>query len=214
MDTFDDSLQELPDEISRLQVKAPLVLSTPLQIGQAEKAKELLKGQIAGIFSGATMHTPMNVTTLLADSVISIGGESTIGLGKAISIRTRLPHILYSDYIFFREMTPILSETANGLKKTCSEPKILPGTVIYDVDLTMTSPVPMSATSGPRFFTRATRTQSSTWALEGIRALASSLPEIIEKPSSQSARSKALYGAWLCGTCLGSVDMSFRSSPH
>lgn len=47
-------------------------------------------------------------------------------------------------------------------------------------------------------------------ALEGIRALASSLPEIVENPCSQSARSKALYGAWLCGTCLGSVGMSIH----
>lgn len=47
-------------------------------------------------------------------------------------------------------------------------------------------------------------------ALEGTRALASSLPEIVENPSSQSARSKALYGAWLCGTCLGSVGMSIH----
>ena len=47
-------------------------------------------------------------------------------------------------------------------------------------------------------------------AIEGTRALASALPEIVENPSSQSARSKALYGAWLCGTCLGSVGMSIH----
>ena len=47
-------------------------------------------------------------------------------------------------------------------------------------------------------------------ALEGIRALASSLPEIVGNPSSQSARSKALYGAWLFGTCLGSVCISIH----
>lgn len=47
-------------------------------------------------------------------------------------------------------------------------------------------------------------------ALEGTRALASGLPEIVANPSSQGARSKALYGAWLCGTCLGSVGMSIH----
>jgi alcohol dehydrogenase class IV len=47
-------------------------------------------------------------------------------------------------------------------------------------------------------------------AQEGIRALAASLPEIISNPSSASARSSALYGAWLCGTCLGSVGMSIH----
>jgi alcohol dehydrogenase class IV len=145
------TLQKLPEEITRLQVKAPLVLSTPQQIGQAETVKEVLKGQVAGIFSEATMHTPTHITDKAldyakaqgADSVISIGGGSTIGLGKAISIRTGLPTTYAGS-----EMTPILGETADGLKKTRSDPKILPGTVIYDVDLTMTLPAAMSATSG------------------------------------------------------------------
>lgn len=47
-------------------------------------------------------------------------------------------------------------------------------------------------------------------ALEGTKALASSLPIIVENPSDLEARSQALYGAWLCGTCLGSVGMSLH----
>ena len=47
-------------------------------------------------------------------------------------------------------------------------------------------------------------------AQEGIRSLASSLPEIVVDPSSAAARSKALYGAWLCGMCLGSVGMALH----
>lgn len=45
-------------------------------------------------------------------------------------------------------MTPILGETADGQKTTRSDPKILPQTVIYDVDLTMSLPVAVTATSG------------------------------------------------------------------
>ena len=47
-------------------------------------------------------------------------------------------------------------------------------------------------------------------ALEGTKALAESLPEIVQNPSSPPARAKAQYGAWLCGTCLGSVGMSLH----
>lgn len=150
------TLQKLPDEIARLNLKAPLVLSTPQQVNQAESVKTVLKGQVAGTFTEATMHTPTNVTDKAveyakaqnADSVISIGGGSTIGLGKAISFRTGMPHICIPTTYAGSEMTPILGETAEGLKKTRSDPKILPGTVIYDVDLTMTLPTGMSATSG------------------------------------------------------------------
>jgi alcohol dehydrogenase class IV len=150
------TLSKLSPEVSRLQLSAPLLLSTPQQVHQASRLKDLLDGKIAGIFTEATMHTPSAVTdkalayakSTNADSVISIGGGSTIGLGKAISIRTGLPHICIPTTYAGSEMTPILGETVDGRKTTRSDPKILPGTVIYDVDLTMTLPASMSATSG------------------------------------------------------------------
>lgn len=150
------TLSKLSIEVSRQNLKAPLLLSTPHQVNQVELLKRSLNDNVAGVFSEATMHTPTNITekaleyakSINADSVISIGGGSTIGLGKAISIRTGLPHICIPTTYAGSEMTPILGETADGVKKTRSDPKILPGTVIYDVDLTMTLPTVMSATSG------------------------------------------------------------------
>ncbi|CZR53572.1 probable alcohol dehydrogenase, class IV [Phialocephala subalpina] len=220
------SLKKLPEEVSRLTVSRPLLLSTPQQLRQAADLESILHGKIAGLFSEATMHTPVDVTERAleyaklskADSVISIGGGSTTGLGKAISIRTGLPHICIPTTYAGSEMTPILGETADGRKTTRSDPKILPTTVIYDVDLTMTLPVGMSATSGVNAIAHAvealyapnTNPIVNLLALEGIKALASSLPELIDDPSSQAARSSALYGAWLCGTCLGAVGMSLH----
>lgn len=150
------TVKKLPAELARQQFTKPLLLSTPEQVGQANDLKEILGGTIAGVFSQATMHTPTNVTDKAvdyakaqgADCVVSIGGGSTTGLGKAISIRTGLYHICIPTTYAGSEMTPILGETADGVKKTRSDPKILPGTVIYDVDLTMTLPVGMSSVSG------------------------------------------------------------------
>jgi alcohol dehydrogenase class IV len=150
------SLKKLAEEILRQNLTALLLLSTPQQVGQAEVLEKNFDGKVAGIFTEATMHTPTNVTdkaleyakSIKADSIVSIGGGSTIGLGKAISIRTGLPHICIPTTYAGSEMTPILGETADGLKKTRSDPKILPGTVFYDVDLTLTLPVGLNATSG------------------------------------------------------------------
>lgn len=150
------SLKKLPEEVARLNVSRPLLLSTPQQLRQAADLEGILHGKIAGLFNEATMHTPLHVTQKAleyanlskADSIISIGGGSTTGLGKAISIRTGLPHICIPTTYAGSEMTPILGETADGRKTTRSDWKILPTTVIYDVDLTMTLPVGMSATSG------------------------------------------------------------------
>lgn len=47
-------------------------------------------------------------------------------------------------------------------------------------------------------------------ALEGTKALAESLPVIVNDPKNVEARSKAQYGAWLCATCLGSVGMALH----
>jgi diphthamide biosynthesis protein 2 len=161
------TLKKLPAELERLGLSAPLLLSTPEQINQAEHLKTVLQGKVAGLFSEATMHTPTHVTdraleyakSQKADCVVSIGGGSTIGLGKAISIRTGLPHICIPTTYAGSEMTPILGETADGMKKTRSDPKILPGTVIYDVDLTMTLPVGMSAVSGVNAIAHAGRSR-------------------------------------------------------
>lgn len=47
-------------------------------------------------------------------------------------------------------------------------------------------------------------------AQDGVKALASALPSIKADPKSVSARTKAQYGAWLCGICLGSTKMSLH----
>jgi len=47
-------------------------------------------------------------------------------------------------------------------------------------------------------------------AIEGTKALAESLPVIVESPHDKPAREKAQYGAWLCAMCLGSVGMALH----
>jgi maleylacetate reductase len=47
-------------------------------------------------------------------------------------------------------------------------------------------------------------------AEEAVRVLAAALPRIHAQPSDLTARSEALYGAWLCGTCLGAVGMALH----
>ncbi|KAM5356468.1 hypothetical protein ACJ41O_003114 [Fusarium nematophilum] len=220
------TIQKLPQELSKLGASRPLLLSTPHQTAQAQDVSAILQGKTAGLFSEARMHTPTDVTqracdlatSSKADALVSIGGGSTIGLGKAISIRTGLPHIAIPTTYAGSEVTPILGETADGRKETRSDPKILPTVVIYDVDLTLTLPVGLTATSGVNAIAHAVEALYarngnpiiSLLAVEGVKALAASLPELIENPTSKSARSSALYGAWLCGTCLGSVGMSLH----
>jgi maleylacetate reductase len=172
------------------------------------------------------MHTPVAVTEkalgvameLGADVVISLGGGSTTGLGKAIALRTGLPQIAIPTSYAGSEATPILGETRDGRKITQRAPAILPDVVIYDVDLTLTLPPGLTVTSGLNAIAHAIEALYaenrnpliSQLAISGIEALVRALPAIVSDPADATARSDALYGAWACGTCLGSVGMALH----
>lgn len=150
------TLAQIPSLVEKLGVQSVMVLSTPEQTEIAKRVAGILGAVAALTFSGATMHTPTHVTesalsqanASAVDGIVSVGGGSTIGLGKAISVRTGLAHICIPTTYAGSEMTPILGETENGRKVTRRDPKILPTAVIYDVDLTLTLPVKMSVYSG------------------------------------------------------------------
>ena len=140
------------------------------------------------------------------------------GLGKAIALRTDLPQIVLPTTYAGSEMTPILGETKDGVKTTQRTPKVLPEVVIYDVDLTLGLPPAIAATSGMNamahaveaLYARDRNPVTSLMAEEGIRSLARALPGIVDDPQDREARADALYGAWLCGACLGAVGMALH----
>lgn len=220
------TLGQLGNEIERLGLKRVLVLATPAQRGEAERLAASLGERAAGVFAAAAMHTPIEVTeramaevaALGSDGIVAVGGGSTIGLGKAIALRSDLPQIVVPTTYAGSEMTPILGETRDGIKTTQRSPKILPETVIYDVELTLSLPPQLSATSGINAIAHAVEALYapdgnpivSLMAEEGIAAMARALPVIMRDPSRREARSDALYGAWLCGTCLGAVGMALH----
>jgi maleylacetate reductase len=217
---------QLDAELTRLGVSRALLLCTPRGAAEAKEIAALAPGRIAGTFAGARMHTPVDVTEqaltlvreLNADATIALGGGSTTGLAKAIALRTDLPQICLPTTYAGSEMTPILGETQNGLKTTQRTPKVLPETVIYDIDLSLSLPSDISAASGMNAIAHAVEALYakdanpvvSLIAEEGIRAFASALPRLVADPSDRQARTDAMYGAWLCGMCLGSVGMALH----
>jgi alcohol dehydrogenase class IV len=172
------------------------------------------------------MHTPAEVTDLAlaevrkieADGLVAIGGGSAIGLAKALALRTDLPQIVVPTTYAGSEATPILGETKEGLKTTQRSLKVLPEMILYDVELTLSLPVALSVSSGLNAIAHAAEALYAqdrnpliqVMAEEGARALATALPRIHARPDDRAARSEALYGAWLCGTCLGAVGMALH----
>jgi len=222
----DGTLSNLAAEAERLGIKRALVLTTPQQSDLGKAVLQQLGGAGAGHFSGAAMHTPVAVTrTALKvvgdnniDGVVSIGGGSTIGLGKAIAWHTDLPQLVLPTTYAGSEMTPILGQTDNGEKSTLRDLRVLPEIVIYDTDLTLSLPASVSGVSGINAIAHAVEALYaqdgnpiiSMIAEEGIRALYRALPIIAATPHDRDARASALYGAWLCAVCLGSTGVALH----
>jgi len=221
-----DTIAALPDELTLLAAQRALIISTPQQQEQAAQVRELLGDAAVAIFSGAAMHTPVEVTELAMriveekqiDCLVAIGGGSTTGLSKAIAYRTDLPQIVVATTYAGSEMTPILGQTEGGVKTTLKDPKVLPEVVIYDVRLTLTLPPAMSGTSGINAIAHAVEAlyaenknpSTSSMAAEGIARLARALPTITREPQNMDARTDALAGAALCGQCLASAGMALH----
>ena len=220
------SLQQLAREIDALGMKRALVLCTPEQQDAARRVGELLGERSAGIFPGAVMHVPIEgaraaraeASRLGADCAVAIGGGSTTGLGKAIALDSGLPIIAIPTTYAGSEMTSIYGLTDAGVKKTGRDARVLPRTVIYDPELSISLPIGLSVTSGLNAVAHAAEALYAfdgnpivaLMAEEGIRAIATALPTLVRSPADLEARSQALYGAWLCGTVLGAVSMGLH----
>lgn len=220
------TLSQVGQELERLGARRALVLCTPNQAEDATRLSEALGPLSAGIYPGAVMHVPVesaraaiaHAQEVGADCMIALGGGSTTGLGKAIALTSGLPILAIPTTYAGSEMTPIYGLTDAGLKKTGRDPRVLPRTVIYDPALTVGLPVALSVTSGLNAIAHAAEglyaedanPVTSLMAEEGIRALASGIPRVFAAPTDLDARADCLYGAWLCGTVLGSVGMALH----
>jgi len=202
------------------------VLSTPTQRGLADQATESLGPLARATFAGARMHVPTETVDAAcraldeagADGCVAVGGGSTVDLAKAVALQTGLPYVAVPTIYAGSEMTPIWGLTDSNRKRTGRDPKVLPRTVIYDPDLTFELRSSVSGVSGINAIAHAvealyapdTSPVISLFAQEGTRCLAEALPRIVDDPSDLEARSLALRGVWMCGSCLGSTTMSLH----
>jgi maleylacetate reductase len=219
-------LSKLPDEVAALGLSRVLVLCSPEQADTGRLVADALGDRAAGILPEARMHVPIEVATaardraaeLGADGCVAVGGGSAVGLGKAIALEHGLPVIAVPTTYAGSEMTPVWGLTENGEKRTGRDVRVLPRSVLYDPELTLSLPAGMSATSGMNALAHAVEGLYapdatpiiSLMAAEGVRALASALPRVVADGADLDARTDAQYGAWLCGAVLAATTMSLH----
>lgn len=212
--------------LADLDVERAIVLSTPNQSEMAMELAATLGSRAAGVFTKAAMHTPVPVTeealaharAIGADSVVAIGGGSTIGLGKALALRTDMAQVAIPTTYAGSEATPILGQTNGGVKTTLTDGKVLPEVILYDPELVVSLPLKMSVTSSLNAVAHAAEAlyaqdrsdKSTELAIEGLNAFAAGLPAVMADLSDLEAREATLRGAWACGTVLGRVGMALH----
>ncbi|WP_426570319.1 maleylacetate reductase and hydroxyquinol 1,2-dioxygenase domain-containing protein [Streptomyces canus] len=217
---------DVAEEVRRLGGSRVLLLSSPPLAEASARVRDALGGLVVAEFDGAAMHTPTEVTEAAlvvlreagADCLVSVGGGSTTGLSKALAVRTDLPQVVVPTTYAGSEVTPVLGETRDGQKVTRSSAAILPETVVYDVDFTLSLPLSLSVTSGVNAMAHAVEALYSAdadpvtdrRALDAISLIGRALPRLAADPADREARADLLQAAWLAGTCLATVGMGLH----
>jgi maleylacetate reductase len=212
-------ISQLADEIDRLQKhRAMLIVS-----GSAARLISMLTKQsgerLAGVFSEVAQHVPTSLVEkalavaneLHTDCIVTVGGGSAIGLGKALALKVDVPIIAIPTTFSGSEMTPVYGTTSAGRKQTGRDMRVLPRTVLYDPELVYSMPPSLAAVSGMNALAHCAEALysphaspiTSLMAEEGSRALAQGLPGIVKNPDNHEYYEIALYGAYLAGAAFG-----------
>ena len=213
------AIKSLASELDNLGLKRALVLCTPEQAAHADLVSSIIGPRSVGQFTQAVMHVPVATVesatqvakSLEADCTVAIGGGSTTGLGKALALNLGLANIVIPTTYAGSEMTNVWGMTRDGRKETGRDNIVVPTLTIYDPELTLGLPASIAGPSGINAMAQAVVNVTAAkpnpiitaLAVDGIRALARSLPRVISNPDDIEARSDALYGACLAGGSLG-----------
>jgi len=156
------------------------------------------------------------------DLVVSLGGGSAIGLGKALSLRLDgaiddlqrepVPHVAIPTTYSGSEMTFSygITDPREHRKAVFRDERALPALAVYDPELTYNLPARVTAGSGMNALAHCVEVlllspanpECRAVAVEGIRRITSSLPRCIQSPHDPGARSGMFVGSLLGGRAL------------
>jgi maleylacetate reductase len=207
------SLESLPSELAGLGLRRPLVIAGRSQASHAERLLSAVGG--GGSIIGVRVHVPATLAEdararaleLEADSLVSIGGGSAVGLAKAVALTQGLPIAAVPTTYAGSELTVVWGVTEDGRKTTGRDPAVAPRLVVYDPELTYDLPAGVTAASGMNAVAHCVEALWSPGATpvtdgaasEGLRRLAAGIRASLRAPRDPDARATALAGAWLAG---------------
>jgi maleylacetate reductase len=193
----------------------------------AAQLRAVLGSRLVGEFTDVLPHVPKETvdaararaTQTGADVVVALGGGSAIGVGKGVAL-LGIGLIAIPTTYAGSEMTPVVGFTdrAEGRKRVQRDPAALPKLAVYDPDVTLDLPAPITASTAMNALAHCVEACYATdvnpvvppVALEGIRRITRSLPRCLAASDDIEARQELLTGAYLGAFSIANASMGLH----
>ena len=213
------AVARVADEAARLGMNRALVIATPGSgARQGQRLVDILGARAAALHAQAVVHVPKAVAdaglaaarATQADGLVAGGGGAAIGLAKIIARDLALPILAVPTTYSGSEATPSWGTSEGERKFTGKDVAVLPRVIVYDPDLTLALPAPVSAASAMNAIAHcveglwvADRTPYlMALATDAARRFGAHLPRVIADGNDREARGECLVAAWLAGVVL------------
>ena len=206
-------------EVAALEASRVMLISSSRE---AELTDPIAAGlPVALRHEEVVMHVPVPVAERAraaaadagVDAIVTVGGGSTTGLGKAVALTTGLPIIAVPTTYAGSEATNVWGMTEGDTKTTGVDARVLPRSIVYDAALLTSLPADLAVASGLNALAHGVDTMwgpradpiDAALAGEGIRGLAGGLPVVARDGASVEGIEQTLYGAYLAAVAFASA---------
>jgi maleylacetate reductase len=219
------ALDRLGTELDSRGTARAMLICAERDTSLMEATAAILEDRVALTWTDVAQHVPAEIaaratTAALeagANVLVTIGGGSTTGLGKAVAVKTELPLVVVPTTYAGSEMTPIYGITSGNHKQTARDDSALPQLVIYDPGLLTTLP---PAVVGPSALNALAHCAEALWAvnsdpitdaiaLDGAHRIHQHLPAA-HSSADLAPRAQVLLAASMAGTALATSGTSLH----
>jgi maleylacetate reductase len=211
------TLHRVSDVVEQVGAVRIMLIAGGSAAAISESVRTQLGERIVAMHDDVRQHVPEELADIAvrrardtnAGGVITVGGGSSIGLGKVVAVSLEVPLIAIPTTYAGSEMTPVYGITGKQ-KVTRRDPRALPKAVVYDPTTTLGLPPRVTATSGLNALAHCMEaivgpgaTPFSTLvAREAAALLPDALRACVHDGSDLAARSVTQYAAFLAGRSL------------
>jgi maleylacetate reductase len=235
-------VDSVPQVLREVGARRVLLVSTRGRLASDDGARivRLLGRTLAATYDGTRSHVPTSTVQQALgiardrdiDALVSFGGGSCADLGKAVCFfveqeagtpgasyvdRPSLPHVSIPTTYSGAELTPSFGMTDENTRRKSGAggPTVAPLAAVYDPQLTLATPIDVSAQTGMNALAHGVecayspvRTpEAEAIALACVSRMAAALPAVVSEPDDIGARTRALEAASLGGRCLQNATM-------